>query len=75
MTQVLTTEQILIILQGTEQVLRMLQAKSEYREIEACQDFTKSNDFNLLDVIHALGEVQEAIENVQSAQNVDNNSV
>lgn len=75
MTQILTTEQILIILRGIEEMLRMLQAKSEYRDIEATEEFARSNDFNLIDVIHALGEVQEGIENFQSALNTDNNGI
>ncbi|WP_414541676.1 hypothetical protein [Nostoc sp. CCY0012] len=74
MTQILTTEQIQSILKGIEETLRMLQAKSEYREIEATEEFTRANDFNLLDVIHALGEVQEGIENFQSTQ-AENNGI
>lgn len=75
MTQILTLDEILTILKGIETTLKMLQAKSEYREIEANQAFTLSNDFNLLDVIHALGEVLEGIENVQSTQNIENNCI
>ncbi|MBW4558740.1 MAG: hypothetical protein KME59_22985 [Trichormus sp. ATA11-4-KO1] len=75
MTQILTIEQILIILRGIEEMLRMLQAKSEYRDIEATEEFTRSNDFNLIDVIHALGEVQEGIENFQSARSADSNGI
>ncbi|MCG6133972.1 MAG: hypothetical protein MET45_04840 [Nostoc sp. LLA-1] len=74
MTQILTTEQIQSILKGIEETLRMLQAKSEYREIEATEEFTRANDFNLLDVIHALGEVQEGIENFQYTQ-AENNGI
>ncbi|MBW4457416.1 MAG: hypothetical protein KME55_34820 [Nostoc indistinguendum CM1-VF10] len=53
----------------------MLQAKSEYRQIEATEEFTRSNDFNLIDVIHALDEVQETIENFQSARSGENNGI
>jgi hypothetical protein len=73
LTKILSPEQILIILRGIEEMLRMLQAKSEYRQIESTEEFTRSNDFNLMDVIHVLGEVQEGIENFQSAQSPENN--
>lgn len=73
MTEILTIEKILIILGGIEEILRMLQVNSVYREIETTEEFTLSNDFYLIDVIHALGEVQESIENFQSTSNVDNN--
>lgn len=75
MTQILTLDEVLIILNGIEITLRMLQAKSEYREIEANEEFSLSNDFNLLDVIHALGEVVEGIENFKSAQSTKNNEI
>jgi hypothetical protein len=52
MIQILSTEQILIILRGIEEMLRMLQAKSEYRDIEATEEFIISNDSNLIDVTH-----------------------
>jgi hypothetical protein len=72
MIQILSTEQILIILRGIEEMLRMLQAKSEYRDIEATEEFIISNDSNLIDVIYALGEVKEGIEDFQSARSADN---
>ncbi|MBU7587018.1 MAG: hypothetical protein KAF91_29905 [Nostoc sp. TH1S01] len=75
MNQILTLEEILLILNGIEITLRMLQVKSEYREIEADEAFTLSNDFNLLDVIHALGEVLEGIENFKSAQSTKNSEI
>lgn len=68
MTQSLSIEEIQIILRAIEIILRMLQARQEYTDIEATEEFTISNDFNLLDVINSLGEVQEAIENFKSAQ-------
>jgi hypothetical protein len=55
MIQILSTEQILIILRGIEEMLRMLQATSEYRDIEATEEFIISNDSNLIDVIYQRG--------------------
>ncbi|MBD2438808.1 hypothetical protein [Nostoc sp. FACHB-110] len=75
MTQILSVEEILLLLKGTDVVLRMLQAQSEYRNIETTEEFNSSNDFNLLDVINTLGEVVEAIERFQSAQNPEGNGL
>ncbi|MCC5638741.1 hypothetical protein LC593_23480 [Nostoc sp. CHAB 5844] len=75
MAQILSLDEILSLLKGIDVALRMLQAKSEYRDIETTEEFTSSNDFNLLDVIHTLGEVVEAIERFQSAQNPEGNGL
>jgi hypothetical protein len=75
MNQILSLDEILIVLKGTDVVLRMLQAKSEYRTIETTEEFRRSNDFNLLDVIHSLGEVVEAIERFQATQTPEGNGL
>lgn len=74
MAQALTTSQVLTVLRGIDETLRILLDKPEYQQIEAEEEFSRSNDFNLLDVIHALGEVEEAIESVEAIRNPNNGS-
>jgi hypothetical protein len=61
MQQVLTVDQILAILKGCEEYLRMLRATPEYRRLEASERFTTSNDLRLGDAIQALFEVQDGV--------------
>jgi hypothetical protein len=61
MQQVLTVEQILAILKGKEESLRMLRATPEYMRLEASERFTTSNDLRLGDAIQTLAEVHQAI--------------
>lgn len=65
MQQILTVEQILAMLKGKEESLRMLRATPEYMRLEASERFTTSNDLRLGDAIQALFEVHEAILNIE----------
>ncbi|MEA5606097.1 hypothetical protein [Nostoc sp. UHCC 0252] len=65
MQQILTVEQILAMLKGKEESLRMLRATPEYMKLEASERFTTSNDLRLGDAIQALFEVHEAILNIE----------
>jgi hypothetical protein len=61
MQPILTVEQILAMLKGYEESLRMLRATPEYSQLEASERFTTSNDLRLGDAIQALFEIYEAI--------------
>ncbi|MBD2682564.1 MULTISPECIES: hypothetical protein [Nostoc] len=65
MQQVLTVEQILAMLKGYEESLRMLRATPEYMKLEASERFTTSNDLRLGDAIQALLEIHQAILDIQ----------
>ncbi|MHC5761900.1 hypothetical protein [Nostoc sp.] len=71
MQQVLTVEQILAILKGKEESLRMLRATPEYMKLEASERFTTSNDLRLGDAIQALFEIHEAILNIELYSQVE----
>ncbi|MFS0518605.1 hypothetical protein ACEYW6_28460 [Nostoc sp. UIC 10607] len=71
MQQVLTVEQILAILKGKEESLRMLRATPEYMKLEASERFTTSNDLRLGDAIQALFEIHEAILNIEFYSQVE----
>jgi hypothetical protein len=71
MQQVLTVEQILAILKGKEESLRMLRATPEYMRLEGSERFTTSNDLRLGDAIQALFEIHEAILNIELYSQVE----
>ncbi|MHC5596563.1 MAG: hypothetical protein ACYTXC_11535 [Nostoc sp.] len=71
MQQILTVEQILAMLKGKEESLRMLRATPEYMRLEASERFTTSNDLRLGDAIQALFEVHEAILNIELYSQVE----
>lgn len=71
MQQILTVEQILAILKGKEESLRMLRATPEYMKLEASERFTTSNDLRLGDAIQALFEIHEAILNIEFYSQVE----
>ncbi|WP_414573446.1 hypothetical protein [Nostoc sp. CCY 9925] len=71
MQQILTVEQILAILKGKEESLRMLRATPEYMRLEASERFTTSNDLRLGDAIQALFEIHEAILNIEFYSQVE----
>jgi hypothetical protein len=71
MQQVLTVEQILAMLKGKEESLRMLRATPEYMRLEASERFTTSNDLRLGDAIQALFEVHQAILDIQFYSQVE----
>ncbi|MBE9036962.1 hypothetical protein [aff. Roholtiella sp. LEGE 12411] len=60
-----STEEIVIILAGVEQTLRLIQATPEYRRLQASKYFTTSNDLVLNDAIQSIFEVLDGIEQVQ----------
>ncbi|MBD2511324.1 hypothetical protein H6G91_29445 [Nostoc muscorum FACHB-395] len=74
MQQILTVEQILAILKGKEESLRMLRATAEYMKLEASERFTTSNDLRLGDAIQALFEIHEAILNIELYSQVEGQS-
>jgi hypothetical protein len=74
MQQILTVEQILAILKGKEESLRMLRATPEYMRLEASERFTTSNDLRLGDAIQALFEIHEAILNIELYSQVEGQS-
>jgi hypothetical protein len=71
MQPILTVEQILAILKGKEESLRMLRATPEYMKLEASERFTTSNDLRLGDAIQALFEIHEAILNIELYSQVE----
>lgn len=71
MQQILTVEQILAMLKGYEESLRMLRARPEYMKLEASKRFTTSNDLRLGDAIQALLEIHEAILDIEFYSQVE----
>lgn len=61
MQAILTDDQIITILAGYEQGLRLLQSTESYRKLESSDRFHTSNDLVLGDAIQALFEIQSAI--------------
>ena len=61
----LTTTEIMTILLGCEQILRFVQASPNYRDIEASERFSTSNDLRLGDAIQALMEIHQAILDIE----------
>ncbi|WP_341532241.1 hypothetical protein WKK05_41020 (plasmid) [Nostoc sp. UHCC 0302] len=61
----LTTTEIITILCGCEQTLRFVQASPNYKEIEASERFSTSNDLRLGDAVQALMEIHEAILDIE----------
>ncbi|ODH01085.1 hypothetical protein A4S05_30525 [Nostoc sp. KVJ20] len=71
MSSIFTTEEIVIILAGVEQTLRLIQATPEYRRLQTSKHFTTSNDLVLNDAIQSISEVLDGIEKVQLANSSD----
>ncbi|MCC5634077.1 hypothetical protein LC613_42485 [Nostoc sphaeroides CHAB 2801] len=71
MTSNVSTEEIVIILAGVEQTLRLIQATPEYRRLQTSKYFTTSNDLVLNDAIQSISEVLDGIEKVQLANSSD----
>ena len=61
----LTTTEIMTILLGCEQILRFVQASPNYRDIEASERFSTSNDLRLGDAVQALMEIHQAILDIE----------
>ncbi|WP_256874831.1 hypothetical protein [Nostoc sp. C057] len=71
MSSIVSTEEIVIILAGCEQTLRLIQATLEYRRLQTSEHFTTSNDLVLNDAIQSISEVLDGIEKVQLANSSD----
>ncbi len=71
MNSIVSTEEIVIILAGVEQTLRLIQATPEYRRLQTSEHFTTSNDLVLNDAIQSISEVLDGIEKVQLANSSD----
>jgi len=71
MNSILSTEEIVMILAGVEQTLRLIQATPEYRGLQTSEHFTTSNDLVLNDAIQSISEVLDGIEKVQLANSSD----
>jgi hypothetical protein len=71
MSSIVSTEEIVIVLAGVEQTLRLIQATPEYSRLQTSKHFTTSNDLVLNDAIQSISEVLDGIEKVQLANNSD----
>ncbi|MBD2536583.1 hypothetical protein H6G97_47925 [Nostoc flagelliforme FACHB-838] len=67
----LTTTEIMTIILGCEQTLRFVQASPNYKQIEASEKFSTSNDLRLGDAVQTLVEVHEAILNIEFYSQVE----
>ncbi|MDZ8035928.1 hypothetical protein [Nostoc sp. DedSLP04] len=63
----LTTAEIRIILQGCQYTLRLVGSSKDYRRLQSSEHFSTSNDVVLNDAFNILGEIVDAIEQVEQA--------
>ncbi|RCJ41149.1 hypothetical protein A6769_38725 [Nostoc punctiforme NIES-2108] len=61
----LTTSEIRTILQGCQYTLRLVGSSQDYRKIQSSECFSTSNDVVLNDAFSILGEIVDAIEQVE----------
>ncbi|MEA5624777.1 hypothetical protein [Nostoc sp. UHCC 0251] len=61
----LTTSEIRTILQGCQYTLRLVGSSKDYRRLQSSEYFSTSNDVVLNDAFNVLGEVVEAIDQVE----------
>ncbi|AUB43273.1 hypothetical protein COO91_09446 (plasmid) [Nostoc flagelliforme CCNUN1] len=61
----LTTSEIRTILQGCQYTLRLVGSSRDYRKIQSSQYFSTTNNVVLNDAFNILGEVVDAIEQVE----------
>ena len=61
----LTTPEIRAILQGCQYTLRLVYSSKDYRKIQSSEYFSTSNDVVLNDAFNILGEVVDAIDQVE----------
>ncbi|MBD2248612.1 hypothetical protein H6G26_35410 [Nostoc sp. FACHB-888] len=61
----LTTSEIRTILQGCQYTLQMVGSSKDYRKIQSSEHFSTSNDVVLNDAFSILGEVVDAIGEVE----------
>ncbi|MEH1793576.1 MULTISPECIES: hypothetical protein [unclassified Nostoc] len=63
----LTTQEIRAILQGCQYTLRLVGSSKDYRRLQSSEHFSTLNDVVLNDAFNILGEVVDAIEQVEQA--------
>lgn len=61
----LTTSEIRAILQGCQHTLRLVGSSKDYRKIQSSDYFSTSNDVVLNDAFNILGEIVDAIDQVE----------
>ena len=61
----LTTLEIRTILQGCQYTLQLVGSSKDYRRLQSSEHFSTSNDVVLNDAFNVLGEVVEAIDQVE----------
>ncbi|MBD2536333.1 hypothetical protein H6G97_46435 [Nostoc flagelliforme FACHB-838] len=61
----LTTSEIRTILQGCQYTLRLVGSSKDYRRLQSSEYFSTSNNVVLNDAFNILGEVVEAIDQVE----------
>ncbi|MBD2526217.1 hypothetical protein [Nostoc sp. FACHB-133] len=61
----LTTQEIRVILQGCQYTLRLVGSSRDYRKIQSSEHFSTLNDVVLNDAFNILGEVVDAIVQVE----------
>lgn len=61
----LTTSEIRTILQGCQYTLRLVGSSLDYRKIQSSEHFSTSNNVVLNDAFNILGEVVDAIDEVE----------
>ncbi|MHC5611189.1 MAG: hypothetical protein ACYTXA_09265 [Nostoc sp.] len=61
----LTTSEIRTILQGCQYTLRLVGSSRDYRKIQSSEHFSTSNDVVLNDPFNILGDIVNAIEQVE----------
>ena len=61
----LTTAEIRTILQGCQYTLQMVGSSKDYRRLQSSEHFSTSNDVVLNDAFNVLGEIVDAIDQVE----------
>ncbi len=59
----LTIVEVMTIIESCEHILRFVQASVVYKQIEASERFTTTNDLKMGDAVQALVEINQAIVN------------
>ena len=61
----LTTPEIRTILQGCQYTLQIVGSSKDYRRLQSSEHFSTSNDVVLNDAFNVLGEIVNAIDDVE----------
>ncbi|MBE9003050.1 hypothetical protein IQ274_33985 [Nostoc sp. LEGE 12447] len=61
----LTTPEIRAILQGCQYTLQVVGSSKDYRRLQSSEYFSTSNDVVLNDAFNVLGEIVDAIDQVE----------